>query len=284
MNDWRHPVFKPARRARHASMHAILIVRRMYAGRGYIYIEAQSHDLRPVDLPVLRNVTEARVRDMLYGEEIVLSFSLNDPTHPSGDGHSALHTLNHTRVYLVNSSMTAMRRLPTYFPPGTFKMYCVDEIRQLFEHRDYALSISHISVNSFLQAAEQFGRLNLYLSVPVPRTRTPTQYYRQVKLGRFYNWIRDGRCAFPGLEDIQEITSRMQAITLMGEPQFATVGPAEICSICLSPNTDRMLVCGHGFHAKCLEDMAGYFTKHIPERVLTCPYCRGRWQVAMAVK
>lgn len=266
-------------------MNAILLVRRVHDGIGYVYLRVGWYSGRPIDLPMLCNVTDESVQSMLQGEELVLSFDLKDATHPSGRyGYSALFTWVRTRVYVINSSITGLSRVPAYLPEGRYKIFPLVAIRQIFEHRNQFMMVSFVSVNTLLQAAEQFGKLNLYLSDPIPRAIAAIQHYQNIKLDRFYYWIKHGKCPFPGLVDMQEITSRMQAMRLVGGQRFATVDPAEVCSICLAPITDRMFVCGHGFHADCLDQWKRTAARTDRDRVMKCPYCRGQWKFAMVAQ
>lgn len=51
--------------------------------------------------------------------------------------------------------------------------------------------------------------------------------------------------------------------------EYAHADPADLCSICLRPDTDRALEgCGHPFHAGCIE-------RWVRVGGATCPNCRG---------
>ena len=122
------------------------------------------------------------------------------------------------------------------------------------------------STDAFLQAAELWCRSRGILD---PVTRIGTVHCTLIR--RF--------CDEPPPARLRDLEAGMRAATLRvphpaprrfrAPPTYARAEPADLCSICLRPDPDRVLdACGHPFHAGCIErwDRVGG---------ATCPNCRG---------
>ena len=87
-------------------------------------------------------------------------------------------------------------------------------------------------------------------------------------------------CDEPPPARLRDLEAGMRAATLRVPPrpappprraprEYARADPADLCSICLRPDTDRALdACGHPFHAGCIE-------RWVRVGGATCPNCRG---------
>lgn len=262
-------------------MYAILIVRAQHYNVGCLYMQVGRNG-RPDELPVLRGVTDDGVRQLVGSDEILLSFDFDDPLHPVRYGNCNLliepmSPLIETRVYVIKAATTP----PRYLPAGQWRLFSQYGIEMRFEPPRF--SIARVFANAFLQAAKHFGQANLYLPDPLPPADTVEQYCRVVRVERFYHWIEHGECYF---SEVHALNALMQALTLQGppEPRFARLPSTEECCICLMADTNRMLVCRHGFHAKCLDTWKNTATRANPGRVMRCPYCRGEWTFAMVLE
>jgi hypothetical protein len=125
------------------------------------------------------------------------------------------------------------------------------------------------STDAFLQAAELWCRRRGILD---PVTRIGTVHCPLIR--RFCDEP-------PPPGRLRDLEARMRAATLRVLPpprrpppprraprEYARADPAELCSICLRPATDRVLdACGHPFHEGCIDRWAAVGG-------VTCPYCR----------